>query len=450
MVVKKVVKLFLLLLLPGIIFGQTKNRVIKLDECIDLARKNNSDFKLKEMTIKSAESNLKLAKSTRLPQVNFDASYNHVSEVVKAQVGGMFLDVPYLPDPVAVPDIEFQVGGQDNYSLKLGVTQPLFTGFRISNMIKASEKQLQAEIHNLNAELNSLIYNIKAAYFNLIKTYKIKEITETSLQLVQAHLSDVKNLHEQGMAARNEVLKIEIKVSEVELMISKADHAIELATLNLLYLVGVDSDENIMPDFEHEFELTDFGLETSSAVALNERPELLVLSSSAEAAQKFIEANKGSYFPQLSLVGFYEYGKPAINAFKNEWMDYWAVGLAMKWNLWDWGAKKANIVSARIQKDQIIETQNKVKRFIEIDVKKAVLKKREAEKNLKITMKKEQQAEENLRLVGDQFKQGMVTNTDFLDAETQLRQAKIDKVQATIDYRIAVADINRALGKANE
>lgn len=448
MAVKKIYLLFLLL--PALVFGQTQKKVIKLDECIEMARQNNSDFILKQMSVKRAEANLKLARSTRLPHVNFDATYNHVSEAVKAQIGGLNLQVPYFPEPVAIQPIEFQLGSQDNYSFKLGVTQPLFTGFRISNMIKASESQLQAEILNLNVELNGLIFNIKSAYFNLVKSYKFKEITETSLELVQAHLSDVKNLYEQGMVPKNEVLKIEIKVSEVELKMNKADHAIELATLNLLNLIGMDSNQRILPDLEAELEISDSGAKASAEAALSNRPELLVLSSSADAAQKYIDANKAGYYPQLSFISFYEYGKPAINMFKNEWMDYWAVGLAMKWNLWDWGGRKATIATAKVQKEQIIETQQMVKRFIEIDVQKAMLAKKEAEKNLKITLKKEQQAEENLRLVKDQFKQGMVTNTDFLDAETQLTQAKIENVQAKIDYRIAVADLDRAAGKVNE
>lgn len=440
----------LLMLMPVLIFGQSQPKVLKLEECIDIARQNNPDFRLKEMDIKKAEANLKLAKSSRMPKLNFDANYNRVSEAVKAQIGGLSLEVPYFPEPVKVPDIEFQLGSQDNYSLKLGVTQPLFTGFRISNMIQAGEKQLQSEIYDLKAELNSLIFNVKSAYFSLIKAYKMKEIAEASKQLVQAHLNDVKNLYEQGMIPRNEVLKIEIKVSEVELNISRADHAIQLATFNLLNLMGMQSSDQILPDLE-----TEFSIQETDAVAVgtsesHQRPELSVLAASAEAAQKYIEGNKAAYYPQLSLVGFYEYGKPAINAFKNEWMDYWAVGINMKWNLLDWGARKSQIATARIQRDQIIETQNKVKRLIQSDVKKSVLKKDEAKKNLKITLKKEQQAAENLRLVKDQFKQGMVTNTDFLDAETQLTQSRIDKIQAIIDYRIAVADLNRALGKANE
>ncbi|MFZ5518859.1 MAG: TolC family protein [Candidatus Zhuqueibacterota bacterium] len=446
----KKIYVFLLFLLPGIVLGQTEARVLKLDECVELARKNNPDFKVKEMNINTAESNLKLAKSTRLPQVNLDANYNRVSEAVMAEIGGLAFQIPNVPVPLSIPTIEFQLGSQDNYSLRLGVAQPLFTGFRISNSIRARENQLQAEVHNLRAELNNLVYSVKSAYFNLIKAYKLREIAAASLQVVQAHLTDVKNLHDQGMVARNEVLKIEIKVSEVELMINRADHAIELAHLNLLNLVGLNSSQRIMPDLEGEFPIAETVVQNAAAVAIAERPELSVLSSSVEAAQHVIDANRGSYFPQLSVIGFYEYGKPSINMFKNEWMDYWAVGLSMKWNLWDWGAKSSNVAIARIQKNQILESLSKAKQYIELDVTRADLAKTDAERNLKIAMKKELQAEENLRLVSDQFRQGMVTNTDFLDAEMKLTQAKIDKVQAVMDHHIAVADLTRALGVLTE
>jgi len=446
---KKIVML-LLILLPKFVSGQIETRVWTLDECMDFARKNNPDFKLKEMNIRTAESNLKLAKSTRLPQVNFDANYNRVSESVMAEIGGLAFQIPNVPVPLSIPTIEFQLGSQDNYSLRLGVTQPLFTGFRISNSIRARENQVQAEIHNLHAELNNLVFSVTSAYFNLIKAYKMREIAAASLQVMQAHLTDVKNLHDQGMVAKNEVLKIEIKVSEVELMINRADHAIELAHLNLLNRMGLSATQHIMPDTESEITLPEPHSENETALALTARPELSVLASSATAAQHAIDANRGSYFPQLSVVGFYDYGKPSINMFKNEWMDYWAVGLSMKWNLWDWGAKNSNVAIARIQKNQVLESLAKAKQTIELDATRADLAKADAERYLKIALKKELQAEENLRLVSDQFKQGMVTNTDFLDAEMKLTQAKIDRVQATIDHRIAVADLTRALGTRNE
>ena len=79
-------------------------------------------------------------------------------------------------------------------------------------------------------------------------------------------------------------------------------------------------------------------------------------------------------------------------------------------------------------------------------MEKSKLNKKEAAERIALAQETRAMADENFKLVSNQFHQGLVTNTEFLDAEAQLTKSKIEEWRAIIDYRIAEADYERALG----
>ena len=57
------------------------------------------------------------------------------------------------------------------------------------------------------------------------------------------------------------------------------------------------------------------------------------------------------------------------------------------------------------------------------------------------------QAEENYRVTDQQFKNGLTLNSELLDAEVALLQAKTNYVQSLVDYELAVAQLEKSVGK---
>jgi outer membrane protein TolC len=71
----------------------------------------------------------------------------------------------------------------------------------------------------------------------------------------------------------------------------------------------------------------------------------------------------------------------------------------------------------------------------------------QAREKARVTVQAVDQAEENLRIVRERFKQGVALNTDVLDAELLLLQAKMGRTQAAIDFVLAQARLEKALGQ---
>ena len=382
------------------------------------------------------------ARSHRLPHLDFEASYLRFSEVMEADISENFTGLPFQ-----IPPTTLRFGDEDNYSLKLSLSQPIYTGGKISNNIKAGEKAVSAELSHTNHVKNDLIYKVKEAYYNLLTAQQKKLVAELSRKVIQAHRDDLENMHQQGLVPKNEILKADIKLAEVELMILKANNGIDLIRKSLLNLLGMDLNTEIVPDDDLSFEPLIIEQEDALQTAFEKRPELRALNFNISSLEHIKRAAKGDYWPMISFVGNYEYGKPGLNRLQNEWMDYWTVGVVAKWKLWDWGETRSKVAQSRASMEKLIQNKYNIQNAIRLDIDRALLKKKEAMESVEVYQKIKMQAEENYRLVKDRFKQGLETNSEFLDAETQLTKARIEELTAIAEYQIAVANLERAMGR---
>ena len=433
----------LLMAINSSIAGGQDSLKLTLDDCISLALKNNFDLQIEKQQIRESQARLKEIQAVRLPQVNLLASYLRFSEVMEASITPEIQGLPFQIAPMYL-----RFGDEDNYMTKLNVSQLLFSGFKIKNNIKATENHVEATKYNEKIQVNRLVFKLKETYYNLINAQKLKEVTVLSQNTIAAHLKDIQNLFDQGMVNKNEVLKVEIKKSEMELLNHQAANRIELLKKLLLTLMGLDLNSRI--SIEDQLIFMPDSLNSTQAVryATQSRPEINQVEFFLKSSQNLIKSAKSEFFPSLSLMGSYEYGKPGYNKFENKWLGFWTLGIAAQWNIWDWGIRNSKIEKAEVGKNKLKYARKKLKQAIELETQNALLKEKEAKKRVLISRQIKQQAAENFRLVKNQFQQGLVTNTEFLDSENQLTKTNIDELRAIVDYNIALADVDRAMGNS--
>jgi outer membrane protein len=421
--------------------GWSQPLALDVNKCVEIALKNNDDLRIQQQQTIYAEEQVKQIKSTRLPQFGVSANYSWISDVMESDLSSHLSALPFQ-----VPPITLRFGDYHNYAVDFTLTQPLYTGGQLSNSIKAVGKSLQAQKSSKKTVQNNLVYQIKQTYFSLVNAKQKRQLAELSIELINAHLKDVNNMHEQGLVPQNEVLKVEIKKAEMELVLNQADNGIELLKSSLLNLMGMDLGTEINIDEDLDFSPSSPS-ESDAVVQANKfRPELQTIEHNLGALSFMKKSAKGAYRPTIALVGNYEYGKPGLDKLANEWMDYWMVGVSAKWNLWDWGKKKSKVAQAEATLQKTVATQAKVRKGIRLEIQQALLKKQEAQDRVLVFRKIKAQAEENFRLVQDRFQNGLETNTEFLNAQTQLTKSQIDEVSAITEYKIAEAFLQKAMG----
>jgi outer membrane protein TolC len=127
--------------------------------------------------------------------------------------------------------------------------------------------------------------------------------------------------------------------------------------------------------------------------------------------------------------------------------DGWDIAATASWNIWEWGRtsfgvkeKRSRLSQAKLQQAGIVDN-------IHLEVKKAFLRTREAEKAILTVEKAIEQARENFRINEERYKEQVATSTDVLTAQTLLSRTMTNYYNALYEFKIAKASLFRAMGQ---
>ncbi len=434
------IKKFIITLFAGILVSSSafaQQKEITLEEGIQIGLQNSKTLHSSKMKVLSAEANLSAINTLRLPSLSLNASYTHLS--------------PVNPFAVATPFGVFTISPSilDNYNLKLSLQQPLFTGFKLSSSSKIAEDNSLAAKQQYTQDEQNLILNIKNAYWGLFSAEKLKKAVDDNFLQVKAHLADIQNFFKQGLSTKNDVLKVEVQLSEIELQQIDAKNSVKIAVVNLDNVIGLplSSDlqipQNVSVSNNTEYDLTQLIKE-----AIRNRPDLKAMEYQVEASKTGIALAQSNWYPQIYLTGNYYYSKPnqRILPSRNQFDATWDVGIGLSFNIWNWGATKDQTTQAEAQYEQSNDGLKSMKDAITLEVTQDYYNMIKAKEKILVAEQTVSQAEENYRVTDDKFKQGLALNSELLDAETALLQAKTNQIQSLADYELAVARIQRSIG----
>jgi outer membrane protein TolC len=409
-----------------------------LDESLKIGLENSKTLHSSKLKIVSAEAQLSSANAAGLPSLTLGANYTRLSSVdpyiITIQGFGSFTVSPAI---------------LDNYTAKLSLQQPLFTGFKISSNSDMAKNNSLAAKQDYSKDEQEVIYNVKNAYWNLFLAGKLKEAIDENVQQMKAHLEDIQNFFKQGLATKNEVLKVEVQLSEAQLSQIDARNSVKIATVNFDNVINIPLSTEI--EIQKEVLVENENIEEIDQLidkAMKNRPDLKSLQFRLEASKNGITAAQSGWYPQVVLSGEYDYEKPNSRVLptENKFNGTWAVSVGLNYSLWDWGITKSQTTQAESQYEQTKDSFNTLKDAVTLDVTQTYYNLVKAKEKVLVTQQTVSQAEENYRVTDDKFRQGLTLNSELLDAEVALVQAKTNNAQSIADYELAKAQIERSTG----
>ena len=419
------------------VFPQEKKK-LTVDESIKIGLTNSNVLHSSKMNLQYADAKWSEVNTFRLPSLSLSASYTRLSEVdpfvVNTQIGTFNISPAIF----------------NNYNMKLTLQQPIFTGFKLESNSAIAKLNYLATEQQFNADENDLVFNIKNAYWSLFKANQIKKVTEENVSQVEAHLTDAQNLFKQGLATKNDVLKVQVQLGEAQLGLIDAKNAVKLANLNLDNVLGISLSTQIETiDSVNAHVGTSYEIGSLLEQAYDKRPELKSMDYRVQASEKGVTAAKSDWFPQIYLVGDYNYARPnpRILPTQDKFNGTWDVSVSMSLNLWNWGATIDKTDQANAQFEQAKDTYKIVKDRVTLEVTQNFLNVQKSKEKMTVAEQSVSQAEENYRITDEKFKNGLALNSDLLDAEVALLRAKTNYIQSIVDYELAQAQLKKSIGE---
>jgi outer membrane protein TolC len=254
----------------------------------------------------------------------------------------------------------------------------------------------------------------------------------------------------QGLLMSNDVLKVQVQLSDAQVRQIDATNGVKLATYALNNTLGLPLQTEIV--LESTIQITDREWANIDALlksALEKRPDILGMHARIKAGESGVTSARGGWWPQIYLIGDYNYLRPntrifpTVDAFK----DTWDVTLSVSFDIWNWYQTGYQTTQAQAQLAQAEEGLSMMKDGVELEVTQNYLGVSQAKERTAVAEKGVKQAEENYRITNDKYKKGLTPNSELLDAEVALLQSKLNLTQSLVDYELSVARLVKSIGE---
>lgn len=437
----KAIGLFLLLL--SSVARAAEEVPLALEAALEKAKANSARLAQLAALEDASKAGLRGARAERWPQVDLLASYTRNSNVPELT---LISPGPPPTRQTVFPNIP------DNYRARAGLALPLYTGGRIGGGIEAARAQQEAARQDLAAATADIVLETESAYWALVTGRESARVLRDSIASYDTHLKDAQNRYDLGLAARNDLLAVQVERDRAELARLEAENRAEVANANLVRLVGLSPDARVVPrepvarrPFGEERE----GLATLVSSALQARPEMAALRARISAAEAQARILRAASLPQASLSGGYDFARPNSRVLPliDEWKGTWSVGVSVSLTAFDGGRASAAVAQARAQAEAARHQLQDLEQRIRLEVTSRRLDLSTAGAALDVAERNLLAAQESVTVESDRYREGVGASSDLLDAQTRRLRAGLDLTLATSDVRVARAGLDRAVGR---
>ncbi len=331
---------------------------------------------------------------------------------------------------------------------QVDLVQPLFTGFGLESQYKASKVGLKISRYQLEEARLNLVRDVQIAHLQTLLGERLVEVARDNVASLEVQKRNAEANYQQGVAARNDVLKADVALAEAVQQERNAVKQLIILRSNLNQLLNLDLQEKVeLAGIEEKtYQVPD--LHQLYSAAEEKRPEYLAVKASIQQAEYSKTAARSRYYPHVSAFAqYYREGEdfPADrNPFANS--ENAAVGVRVDWNFFEGGKTRASELEWEYRLRGIEQRRDDLLQKILLQVENAFEQLKVAKANIDTARGAVQQAEENDRITTLQYKEQVVIFLEVLNAQVFLAQTRADFYQALYGYEIAKAELERAIG----
>jgi len=483
---KRVSILIAMTVLPVVMNAQD---VYSLEKCRSLALEHNQKVKIAQSQIEAADAAKKAAFAQYLPNFSATGAYTYTNKDYQLLSENKFLPVvPYtaidqatgaldLSNPAVaastvvinpstgqvvtdasgnpvfqkytyLPASETKINMRNIYILNGGFSQPVFMGGKIRETNRLAKYAREIAEQSLSLTKNELMYSTEEAYWRIVSLKEKVRMANEYEAMLKRLVSDLENIHGEGIITKNDLLKAKVKLSESELMVLKAQNGLELSKMALCQMIGVP----YSTQFEVSDSLNSIDPNLLSYMinedAIADRPELKILQKNVDVAKSNENIMISRYLPNIVMNAGYTYGNPnPFNGFEKEFGGAVTAGVVANVPIFHFGDRQHTLAAARKEKEAADLKVQETKELLVLQLQQAVYQFTESAKKCEFAQMALDQAKQNLIYTGDNFAEGMLKTTDMLEAQVLWQKAWSDLIDAKTEQQMSVCNLKKVSGK---
>lgn len=398
-------------------------RTVTLEQAYAAALESHEVVKLAVEGIGQAETTLDKSTARMLPSLTAEGGFTRYSEQKRTSSGALI-----QPDDATRLDVK--------------ITQPLYTGGREWAARRQAKLNIERSREELDGRRQDVMRLTARAYLGVLKAEKDVEIKKAALARANERLKVASARLKVGDVTRSAVLRAEAEAAGAEAGLIKSESTLIDANDLLKRVVGLTDEIKVV---EPKLRSDALPVEATIKTAFERRKDYRQRVLEEKAAGEGITYAKGNFKPQLKLEGLYSWKEqnPQTAFFQQDSM---SASVVLTYPIFEGGLRVAELSEARFRFREAELKRLSLKRDIEYEVRSAFNSKNATEALINSYQKQLAFAEEDYNMVFEQYKHGVATTVDVLDADAILVSAQRSLMNARYDLYLALVEISYKTG----
>lgn len=434
MKLKNKMTLLVLSLLFSAASAQTTERKMTLDEVIELALENHTQLKLSRENIQIAKQQTRIAELQKLPSVTASANAFYLGDV-------LLLD----KDMSKVATVDMPHFG-NTYSVQ--ASELIFKGGLVKKSIEMTELRTQLAELDHEKDTQNIKFLVTSAYLDLQKIINQKNVYLNNRKLATERLENVKKFYKQGMVTRNEIIRGELFLKNLQQGILVLENNRAALNYQLATAIGTSPDVLIEPvtsvSATPETQLLQYYLD----LAHQNHPVLKSAQTGIDIANKNIEIIKTDKMPTIAAFGGYNMARPVTSSLpaKDLYTNTWQTGVSISYNIDNLYKTKEKEQLGKYQLNQakdllVLQQQN-----LDVQTNAAYLKWQEALQQAQLYKESEALANENYRIIEAKYLNQLALQADMTDATNAKLEAELQYANSEINVQYQYYNLMKTTG----
>lgn len=406
------------------IASKLAGETLSLGACVTVALEHNPRTAESWQTIRAAAARTGRTKADYLPTIGFTSSASR-GETVEL-------------------NRDTNVGTQDRYDGVFGLRWLIFDGGGREARVDAATAEVLAAGFRHNTTLQDVALLTVESYYNLLAARSFRQLAEETVRQRDYQLRLAEARHKAGVVSKSDVLRAETEKADAELNLVRARNAVEVARGRLASAMGVSVSTSFqiadLPESHYQQQLDD--VQVLLGEAAGNRPELKTALAQVRTQESGVRLAESRYWPALTVdTGLGWIGRGVLPDQRQ-----WTVGAAIDLPLFTGFDRNYQLHASKAELDRALAARQIVLQGVELEVWTAYWQAIEATQAIGAAERFVASAEESARVAEGEYKNGTGTIVDLIDAQTQRTVARDRLIQARLDWRTAIARLERAVG----
>ena len=412
-------------------------RLLALQDAIGMSIGNSKQLKASKARIDIALAQVKEAEDNRLPNFSLSSAYLRLNRPTidlktksTSTTGG------------SAPVVSSALYGIAN------ISYPIYEGGRIRYGIESAKYLEEATRLDAENDKEAVILNTLNAYANLFRAAATIEVVKESLASSRERDSTFSRLEQNGLLARNDLLKTELQTSNLELSLLDAENNWRLANINMDLMLGLPENTELIVDtnsVKKEYSLKNMA--EYEQLALQNRKDIQAISFRKKATAVAIRSANAEGYPSIALTGGYIAANiPGFVTITNAVN----VGVGVQYNLASLWKTNTKLLQAKARQQELSANEEQLFDAVRVQVSRDYQNYLLGQKRIEVYQKAFQQAAENFRITKNKYDNSLSSVTDLLDADVALVQAKLNVSLSRADAILSYNKLLYAAGLLTE